>query len=156
MTEGKPAIRLQRATFVVSDLERALAFWRDVLGLSVDFVSDSDAASYSYPVFDVDRSASLRFAVLGAPGQPRMMGLTEVTPADGAALPPVPHPRRAAVVLDVADVDGVVARARAAGFFAYPEERLVTNDGRTGREIGLVDADDNLAVVYSITGRVEP
>lgn len=142
------AIRFQRANFVVSDLDRSLEFYRDVLGFEVAFVKESDDASYSYPVFEIDRDAAIRFAVLSAPGQPRVMALTEVS----RPLEPVPYPRRAAIVLEVGDVDAVVGRARAAGCHVYAEGELLTHDGRRGREVGLVDYDGNLTVIYRIPG----
>ena len=71
MSNDKPAgVRLQRANFVVSDLDRALVMYRDVLGLEVTFIKDSEPDSYSYPVFRIDSRARLRFAVLSAPDQP--------------------------------------------------------------------------------------
>jgi len=144
---SKPPIRFQRANFVVRDLERALGFYRDILGLDLEHMHASEADSYSYPVFDIDKRATMRFALLSARGQPRVLALTEVR---GIDLPPCPSPRRSAIVLDVADIDGVVAKSKAAGLTVYPEERLVTHDGRTGREIGIVDADGNLVVIYTI------
>jgi len=144
---SKPPIRFQRANFVVRDLDRALAFYRDILGFELEHMHESPADSYSYPVFEIDRSAQLRFALLSAPGQPRVLALTEIT---GVDIPPCPTPRRSAIVLDVADIDGVVSRSRGAGLTVHPEERLVTHDGRTGREIGIVDADGNLVVIYTI------
>lgn len=144
---NKPPIRFQRANFVVRDLERALAFYRDILGLELEHLHESEADSYSYPVFDIDGRAKLRFALLSAPGQPRVLALTEVR---GIDVPACPSPRRSAIVLDVVDIDGVVAKSGAAGLTVYPEERLVTHDGRTGREIGIVDADGNLVVIYTI------
>ena len=59
-------------------------------------------------------------------------------------------PRRSTIVLDVEDVDAVVDRARQGGYRVFPEERLVTHDGRVGREVGLLDADGNLTVIYRI------
>ena len=144
----KPSVRFQRANFVVRDLDRALEFYVGVLGLSLDFVKDSDATSYSYAVFDVAKEARIRFAVLSAPGQPRVMALTEVK--DATPLPAVPRPRRAAIVLETGDLDGVAQRARDRGFGVCPEGALLTFDGRQGRELGLVDADDNLSVVYTL------
>lgn len=47
-------------------------------------------------------------------------------------------------------MDGVVGRAEARGFRVFPEERLVTHDGRVGREVGLLDEDGNLTVIYHI------
>ena len=148
----KGGVRFQRANFVVSDLERSLGFYCDILGMSVCFQKDSEDDSYSYPVFEIDRAAKMRFAVLDAPEQSRVMALTEVK---GMELPPVPAPRRAAIVLDVEDIDGVLAAWRAAGLHVYEEDHLVTNDGREGREIGIVDFDDNLVVIYHITSTPE-
>lgn len=143
----KPAVRFQRANFVVRNLERALEFYVGVLGLTLDFVKESDADSYSYTVFAIPNAARIRFAVLSAPHQPRVMALTEIT---GSALETVALPRRAAIVLETPDVDGVARRATQAGFEVCPEGVLLTFDGRQGRELGLVDADDNLTVVYSL------
>ena len=55
-----------------------------------------------------------------------------------------------AIVLDVPNIDEVLAGCADAGFHVYPEEHLVTHDGRTGREIGIVDDDGNLVVIYRI------
>lgn len=143
-----PAIRFQRANFLVTDLERSLAFYCDILGMNVCFQKESEPDSYSYDVFKIDRAAAMRFAVLDAADQPRVMALTEVV---GIELPPVPAPRRAAIVLDIADIDGVVEKSKAAGLHVYEEDHLVTNDGREGREVGIVDPDDNLVVIYHIT-----
>ena len=145
-------VRFQRANYVVSDLDQALLMYRDVLGMSVEFMHDSPDDSYSYPVFEIPQTARLRFAVLSTPDQPRVMALTEIK---GAERGPVSRPRRAAIVLDIADIDGTVSRAKKNGFQVYPEEKLETHDGRTGREIGIVDADDNLVVIYHITGKAD-
>jgi catechol 2,3-dioxygenase-like lactoylglutathione lyase family enzyme len=144
---AEAAVRFQRANYVVSDLDRALEFYVGVLGLSVDFIKESDAASYSRTVFEIPEDARVRFAVLSAPGQDRVMALTEIT---GTPLAAPAHPRRAAIVLETPDLDAVEQRARARGFLACPEGVLLTFDGRRGRELGLVDADDNLTVVYAI------
>ncbi|MBX7186911.1 MAG: VOC family protein [Vicinamibacteria bacterium] len=143
----RPAVRFQRANFVVRNLDRALEFYVGVLGLSLDFLKESGAASYSYTVFDIPADARIRFAVLSAPGQPRVMALTEIT---GITLPPVALPRRAAIVLETPDLDAVAERARARGFLVCPEGELLTFDGRRGRELGLIDSDDNLTVVYAL------
>ena len=139
-------LRFQRANFVVRDIERSLALYRDVLGFEVAFILDSPDDSYSYPVFEIDTSHKLRFAVLSTEDQVRVMALTEVP----AELDAVPNPRRAAIVLEVGDVDAVCEGARAAGLKVYEEEKLVTHDGRVGREVGIADYDDNLVVIYKI------
>jgi predicted enzyme related to lactoylglutathione lyase len=142
-------LRFQRANFVVRDLERALSFYRDVLDFEVTFTQGHNPESYSFPVFEIPPDAKLRFCVLSTATQPRVMALTEIS---GAELGPVPYPRRSAIVLEVDDPDDVIKRCRAAGAQVYEEGELVTNDGRRGREIGIVDFDDNLIVIYKIIG----
>lgn len=147
-------VRLQRANFVVRDIDRSLAFYRDVLGFDVAFIKDSPDDSYSYPVFEIDMSHKLRFAVLSTEEQVRVLALTEVP----SELQQLPYPRRAAIVLEVGDVDAVCDGAREAGLKVYDEEELHTHDGRIGREVGIVDYDDNLTVIYKIpaTGQAAP
>jgi catechol 2,3-dioxygenase-like lactoylglutathione lyase family enzyme len=147
MTNTKPPVRFQRANFVVSDLDRALLFYRDVLGLKEEFRKPHNPESYSLTVFEIPRNAVIGFCVLSAPNQPNVMALTQVR---GVPLAVVPRPRRAAIVLEVADPDAVVSGAAALGLHIYPEDVLTTMDGRTGREIGIVDFDDNLIVIYRI------
>ena len=143
----KPQVRFQRANFIVRDIERALTFYRDVLGFEVEFQLGHNPDSYSFPVFEIPREATLGFCVLSAPGQPRVMALSQISNVE---MSPVPHPRRSAIVLEVADPDAVMDGARALGLKVYPEEKLITKDGREGREIGIVDFDDNLVVIYLI------
>ena len=143
----KPQVRFQRANFVVRDISRALNFYVDVLGFEVAFEQGHNPDSYSFPVFEIPGEAELGFCVLSAPDQPRVMALTQIRYVD---LDPVPNPRRSAIVLDVADPDTIMAGAVKLGLQVYEEERLETHDGRIGREIGIVDFDDNLVVIYRI------
>jgi catechol 2,3-dioxygenase-like lactoylglutathione lyase family enzyme len=145
---GSDGVRFQRGNHVVADLDRALTFYCDILGMSLEFRKASEPDSYSYPVFGIPREALLQFAVLNTPTQPRVMALTEVR---GVSLPPQALPRRSAIVLNIPDIDRVVAASRKAGLEVFPEERLVTNDGRIGREVGIVDHDGNLVLIYHIT-----
>lgn len=142
-------VRFQRGNHVVADLERALTFYQGVLGFDVTFTLPPNPDSYSYAVFDVPREAVMRFCVLSTDTQERVMALTEVK---GVDIAPLPHPRRSAIVLEIDDPDAVMAGARALGLTVYDEEVLKTKDGRIGREIGIVDFDDNLIVIYTILG----
>ena len=146
MAEKHP-VRFQRGNFVVADLDRALTFYEGVLGFEVTYRLGHNPDSYSIPVFDIPDGAELGFAILSLPDQPRVMALSEI---GGIAMEPVPHPRRGAIVLETQDPDGVMAASRALGLTVYEEGALTTHDGRTGREIGIVDFDDNLVVIYLI------
>lgn len=143
----KPDIRLQRANHVVADIDRALTFYVDVLGFSLVFIKDSAQDSYSYDVFEIDKSNKMRFAVLGTPDQPNVMALTEVP----SVTPIEATPRRSTIVLEITEIDRVVEQSKALGLTVYPEDKLITKDGREGREIGIVDFDGNLVVIYLIT-----
>lgn len=143
----KPKIRFQRANFIVADIDRALTFYRDVLGFTVTFIKDSASDSYSYDVFEIARHNVMRFAVLSTPDQPNVMALTEVPDAE----PIKTTPRRSAIILEIVEIDRVVTDAKTLGLSVYPEDKLVTKDGREGREIGIVDFDGNLVVIYLIT-----
>lgn len=147
-SQANGGLRLQRPNLVVADLERALRVYRDILGFQLEFIQDSPADSYSYPVFEIPRAAKLRFAVLSANDeQPRSLALTEIR---GVDLPAPALPRRNALVLNVEGIDAVLAGLRDEGLHIYPEERLQTHDGRIGREIGFVDHDGHLVVIYRI------
>ena len=147
--ENETGLRLQRPNLVVADMERALKLYRDILGFRLDFMKDSTPAGYDYTVFQIPRDAQVRFAVLSANiEQPRSLALTEVA---GVELAPVPLPQRHALVLNVEAFDEVVAAVQREGLLLHPEELLQTQDGRTGRELGFVDHDGHLVVIYTIT-----
>jgi len=143
----KPKLRFQRSNFVVADIDRALKFYRDILGFDVIFTKDSPEDSYSYDVFAISKTNKMRFAVLGTDGQPNIMALTEVPDAE----PIKSTPRRSAIILEIVEIDRVVEQSKALGLTVYPEDKLITKDGREGREIGIVDVDGNLVVIYLIT-----
>ena len=144
--------RFQRTNLVVADIDRALRIYRDVLGLTVDFIKDSDESSYSYPVFGFSRDANLRFCVLSAGPQQRIMALTEMR---DVPFPDIAPPRVNATVFEVPDVDMALAGLHAEGVTVFEEERLVTQDGRVGREIGFLDHDGHLGLIYRITSAAE-
>jgi len=143
----KPKIRFQRSNFVVADIDRALTFYEGVLGFDVVFIKDSAPDSYSYDVFEIETSNAMRFAVLGTPQQKNVMALTEVP----SVKPITDMPRRSAIILEIVEIDRVVKVSKALGLNVYGENKLITKDGREGREIGIVDFDGNLVVIYLIT-----
>lgn len=146
-TSKKDALRFQRANYTVANLEESYKFYRDVLGFEITFEKISEPDSYSYDVFEIDHKHDMRFAILSTASQARVMALTEVA---NPVLDAPEFPRRAAIVLDVADIDGIVAGSKALGLEVYHEDALETHDGRIGREVGIVDRDGNLVVIYDI------
>ena len=146
MNETKPKLRFQRANFVVADIEKALTFYRDVLEFDVSFIKDSEPDSYSYEVFQLPKRP-MKFAVLSTPQQRNVMALTEIKGGLGYQS----EARRSAIILEITEIDRVIEQSKALGLTVYPEDKLVTKDGREGREIGIADFDGNLVVIYLIT-----
>ena len=140
-------MRFQRANYLVSNKERALLLYRDILGMSLDFMKVSEEDSYSYDVFNIDESIAIEFALLSYQDQPRVMALTIL--GDGN-LEKNPLPRRAAICIEVDDVDDAVSKCNENGFHCYGEDHLITHDGREGKEVGILDDDGNLIVIYKI------
>jgi len=144
----KDAVRFQRSNIMVSSLEESYKFYCEILGLSLTFEKVSEPDSYSYDVFSVDHKHKMRFAILSTPSQPRVLALTEISEP---TLDAPSKPLRSGIVLDIADIDGVVAGANELGLKVYHEDALETHDGRKGREVGIIDRDGNLVVIYNIT-----
>lgn len=140
-------VRFKRAALIVGDLDRSLALYRNVLGFTLQSIKNSPADSYSYEIFGIPKNATLRMAALDGPkGQERTLALIEVTPSP----PRSPRPS-AATVIEVADIDAAVSMAaQLPGVTVLPERQLVTHDGRTGREVGLIDADGHAAVLFRV------
>ena len=140
-------MRFQRTNYLVSDGNRALLFYRDILGMTLDFMKQSEEDSYSYEVFDIKKSTPIEFAILSYKDQPRVMALTILGEGN---LDKNPLPRRSAICIEVDNVDEILYKCREHNFQCFKEERLVTHDGREGREVGILDDDGNLTLIYKI------
>lgn len=136
----------KRINLCVSDLERSLKIYRDILGFTVDYQKDSKEDSYSYPVFTFPKEAKLRFATLNTASQERTFALTEVT---GIELPPMPVPRMVAAVINCPAFDEVLEKVAAAGLEVVEPQILPDLDGNAkGRESAFIDPDGHLIVLY--------
>ncbi len=138
----------KRVTLVVADLERSLAIYRDILGFQLDGIMESNDASYSYPVFEIDPEAKIRFATLSAgPEQVRTMALTEVT---GMDLPKPGRPFMTASVIRVDDLDGAFAKIEQLGLETVPGTVAERPGEFKFKEQAFVDFDGHLIVLYQM------
>ncbi|MBI1263248.1 MAG: hypothetical protein GC187_00760 [Alphaproteobacteria bacterium] len=139
----------KRQAIIVSDMDRALTLYRDVLGFELHSLTQSGPDSYSYEVFNIPREASIRFATLDAGDvQVRTLALIEVT---GVALDPLTGIRRAAAVIDAhGRYQAIVEAIDAMGLErAQPRALGEASSARgQGVELGFTDWDGNLIVIY--------
>jgi len=138
----------KRVTLVVADMERSLEIYRDILGFELDGVMDSTEASYSYPVFNIDPKAKIRFATLSAgPEQVRTMALTEVT---GVDLPKPGVPFMTASVIRVDDLDETFEKLENLGLETVPPKIAERPGEFKFKERAFIDFDGHLIVLYQM------
>lgn len=137
-----------RQSILVTDLERSLTLYRDVLGLQLSRVSDTAPDSYSYVFFDIEPGAMRRFAYLDGEDRREILGLGEVPTLAQTDYTP---PRRVAWVQTVPDVEAVIMQVQALGLELIPPREFMSREaGRPGLEAGVVDFDGHLILFYGL------
>lgn len=138
----------KRVTLVVADIDRALTLYRDVLGFEAGEPSESSAESYSYPVFDIDPEAKIRFVTLSAgKAQVRTLGLTEVK---GMELPDRGNPHMTATVLRTEDIERDFAKIEEMGLHTEEAKFVELTETYHFWERAFVDVDGHLVVLYEV------
>ncbi|MBB5783879.1 VOC family protein [Nonomuraea jabiensis] len=134
-------------SFTVSDLDRSVEFYRDLLGFALVHRQEQDndytRRLVGYP------DAVLRVAQLAVPGQPRGVSthdleLVEYVRPKGAPRDPARHlPGTAHLALTVEDARAEHARLAAAGVrFVNPPEAITAGVNRGGYACYFLDPDD--------------
>lgn len=137
----------KRMTIMVANLDRTVRLWRDILGFEVVVNPTSGADSYSYPVFNIARNASIRYAIVSAgPDQQRTFAFAEVK---GQAVPVPQSPRVAAAVINAnGRLAEIIQLATAEGMQVVPATVLRSATNGVGVEQAFVDLDGHLIVLY--------
>jgi len=136
----------KRTNLLVSDLDRSLTVYQDILGFSLAGRAKAVDDSYIYELFQLSEKAVLHFALLSAGSQQqRTMALVEVT---GVDIPRRQAPYTSAVVLGVTDLEGIVAKLRALGLEVAPANLGTGNEGSQFIEQAFVDFDGNVVLLY--------
>lgn len=141
------AIQIKRPNLVVTDLDRSLKLYRDILGFKVFAVSESSSSSYSYPTFGFPTTGKLRMATLNTDEDVRILALTELT---GTPLPAKTTPHRSAIVIEVKGIEGVIAKMTAEGLHVVPSTTSKTPEGMIFIEQAFEDYDGHLIVLYEM------
>ena len=141
-------IMLKRVPIVVSDMERSLKLYRDILGLTVESDKLMKPDAHDERVFNVPPgglSRSVKFNL--GPDQIRAIGLFEVKGYKGKD-PKAPHDH--GVVFRVNRIDDIHTKAKAAGIRIVDFVDLTTSAGEKGRELTMLDPDGHLVLVYQV------
>lgn len=138
-------LQIHRAHLLVSDIERALTIYRDIIGLKVNFLVDS--LDVTYDMFDLDRSAKCRTSFLSE-GK-GVFGSIAMTEARGVALPARPKPHSSCVIVEVKEgrLAEIMAKITALGLDCSPPMDL-DNPPRT--DWSFTDYDSHRIVVFEI------
>lgn len=137
----------KRITLVIADIDRSLKIYRDILGFSVHNIKDSEADSYSYPVFRLPPEAKIRFCTMDSPDQIRTIGFTEVK---GIDLPKERHPHMSASVIRVEEIELVIEKIKALNLYTTELKIDTNSNDLTFKEQAFVDFDGHLIVLYEL------
>lgn len=137
----------QRACLLVSDLDKSLSVYQDLLGFTCTKLSVDDPDSYSYEIFNIPRDIQTRFATLSSADQVRTLALIEVPGAtiqSGSML-------TASTVINVPDVAKMLDDAKHAGLKALDIRVHDATDAGPGRkEAAFYDHDGHPVVIYEV------
>ena len=137
----------KRPNLVVSDIDRAMTIYVDLLGFEPGEVQTSSDDSFSYPVFQIPRDAKIRFVTMNDSQDSRAFALTEVTGAPLGELPANPH--LTAHVIGVTDLEGKIATIEKLGLTISPAKTAQGSEF-TFIEQAFTDYDGHLIVLYEI------
>jgi len=146
-------LRVKRPLLIVSDLERSLKFYVDVIGLelySVDPYYDRNPQSLGYEMFGVAQGARKRMAMLNTSNEIRGITTQEIKDM------PVKfeqRPRAFTVLFETDDLFGIRQRAQAAGFrIIEPQLADIPETTQTPRlrfaELAVIDPDDHVVAFF--------
>lgn len=136
----------KRTNLLVSDLDRSLSVYRDILGFELAGRAKAVDDSYIYKLFQLPIDAVLHFALLSAgPEQQRVIALVEVT---GVEIRRRRAPYTSSVVLGVTDLAGIIGKISGLGLDVAPANLGSGADGSQFMEQAFVDFDGNVVLLY--------
>ncbi len=140
-------VHLQRSSVLVSNLDKSLQVYRDILGFKVAAIGESDSTSYVYTVFNIPKTAKIRIATLNSTDQKRIINLKEVT---GVKLPKPPlQPYMSTVLIRVDNIEVIMEKIKDLGL-KHTRQHVVKGSRISYKEQAFVDPDGHLVAVYQL------
>jgi catechol 2,3-dioxygenase-like lactoylglutathione lyase family enzyme len=131
----------------VSNLERSLAFWRDVIGFELSHTAHQKG-ELAREITGVD-GAEIKLAVLKTPGAHKIELLEYLAPADRKRVSLRPCDVGSVhVALLVEDLDAVLARIAASGWKAAGKPQTLTAGPNAGKRVVYVRDPDGVTIEF--------
>lgn len=137
--------RLKRPALTVMNLNRSVAFYRDVVGFTVSYMEDQFAVvpnRFDLEMMGLPESTRRRVAILNTAQEPRGFVLQAFEPS-----PEVATQGRLLLVFQTSDFDGLLQRLKAAGVDVKVAQG---GEGARFRELGVRDPDGHSLTFYML------
>jgi catechol 2,3-dioxygenase-like lactoylglutathione lyase family enzyme len=141
-------VTIRRPTLMVRDMDRALALYRDILGLRVGRLGQDPPDSYVYTAFNIPKGTVVMHATLDTGSEQRVLSLVAVR---AMPVPPKREGLRTTGMLVNANgrLNAIRALLTAGGYKQEPCHALPPN----GTECAFLDADGHLIALYQYPPR---
>ena len=138
---------LKRINLIVSDLDQSLGIYRDVIGMEVFEIKNSEKGSYAYKVFNLPEDADMRYASLNIGSKTRGFSLTEIK---NAKLPSLDGIKMTTAVIQVKGLREIYDRIIDMNLYSTEIDEDTTPEGITFAEFSFTDYDGHLVVLYEL------
>ncbi len=138
---------LKRINLIVSDLDQSLGIYRDVIGMEVFEIKNSEKGSYAYKVFNLPEDADMRYASLNIGSETRGFSLTEIKNAE---LPSLDGIKMTTAVIQVKGLREIYDKIIDMNLYSTEIDEDTTPEGITFAEFSFTDYDGHLVVLYEL------
>ena len=138
---------LKRINLIVSDLDQSLGIYRDVIGMEVFEIKNSEKGSYAYKVFNLPEDADMRYASLNIGSKTRGFSLTEIK---NAKLPSLDGIKMTTAVIQVKGLREIYDKIIDMNLYSTEIDEDTTPEGITFAEFSFTDYDGHLVVLYEL------
>ena len=138
---------LKRINLIVSDLDQSLVIYRDVIGMEVFEIKNSEKGSYAYKVFNLPQDADMRYASLNIGSKTRGFSLTEIK---NAKLPSYDGIKMTTAVIQVKGLREIYDKIIDMNLYSTEIDEDTTPEGITFAEFSFTDYDGHLVVLYEL------
>ncbi len=136
---------IRRPCLTISNLERSLTLYQDILGFKLTYSSKASSDSYLYSLFNLPPEAEITFASLDSPHEPRVLALTEVK---GIKLSPPNMSYSCALVIQVNQLKNKIEQVKKLNLEVIKPNTFTTENNLNFTEQTFRDFDGHPLLLY--------